>query len=100
MIGIVVAEAWCGVVCPLTVWENDLRKLAGQTVYHGGFIANLLHDALFFDAESWVFTLGYSLFGLAVIATFLLLPPRLPTWRQLSLDKSRQHTPQEGTKLH
>jgi polyferredoxin len=37
MIGIVVAEAWCGVVCPLTSWENKLRQLAGQAAYSGGF---------------------------------------------------------------
>ena len=78
MIGVVVVEAWCGIVCPLTTWENELRKLAGQTSYSGGFIANLLHDAMFFQAEPWVFTLCYSLFGLAVLATFLLAPPRLP----------------------
>ena len=78
MIGVVVLEAWCGMVCPLTTWEHELRKLAGQTSYSGGFIANVLHDAMFFQAEPWVFTLGYSLFGLAVLATFLLAPPRLP----------------------
>jgi polyferredoxin len=77
MIGIVVAEAWCGVVCPLTTWENDLRELAGQATYRGGFIANVLHDSLFFDADPWLFTLGYSLFGLMVLATFFLAPPRL-----------------------
>jgi len=80
MIGVVVAEAWCGVVCPLTTWENDLRKLAGQAAYSGGFIANLLHDAMFFEADPWVFTLCYSLFGLAVLVTFLFVPPQLPEW--------------------
>jgi polyferredoxin len=79
MIGVVVVEAWCGVVCPLTTWENKLRELAGQTAYSGGFIANILHDAIFFEADPWVFTLGYSLFGLAVLATFLFAPPRLPS---------------------
>lgn len=78
MIGVVVAEAWCGIVCPLTTWENELRRRAGQAGYRGGFIANLLHDAMFFEADPWVFTLGYSLFGLAVLATFFIAPPRLP----------------------
>jgi hypothetical protein len=32
---------------------------------------------LFFDAEPWVFTVCYTLFGLAVLATFVLAPPRL-----------------------
>lgn len=78
MIAIVVVEAWCGIVCPLTTWENALRKLAGQTTYRGGFIPNLLHDAMFFQAEPWVFTLCYSLFGLAVLAALFVAPPRLP----------------------
>ena len=81
MIAIVVAEAWCGVTCPLTTWEYELRQLAGQTVREGSFIANVLHDAMFFDAEPIVFTLGYSLFGLAVLSTFLFAPPRFPAFR-------------------
>jgi polyferredoxin len=76
MIVVVVAEAWCGVVCPLTTWENELRKLAGQVAYRGGFIANSLRDAMFFEADPRVFTLCYSLFGLVVLATFLFVPPR------------------------
>ena len=72
----VVAEAWLGIVCPLTIWEKQLRAKAGQTSYQGDFIANLVHDVLFFDAPNWVFTLCYSLFGLAVLATFVLAPPR------------------------
>lgn len=75
MIAIVVVEAWCGLVCPLTTWENKLRTLAGTYTYSDGFFARFLHDTLFFDAEPWVFTLGYSLFGLAVLATFLWVPP-------------------------
>lgn len=78
MILIVVGEAWLGIVCPLTTWENNLRQLSGQAAYSGGFIANLLHDAMFFEAEPWVFTLCYSLFGLAVLLTFIYAPPRRP----------------------
>lgn len=76
MILVVVAEAWCGITCPLTTWEKDLRRLAGQQTYGGDFIANFLHEALFFDAPDWVFTLCYTAFALLVGATFLLAPPR------------------------
>ena len=78
MIGIVVVEAWLGIVCPLTTWEKSLRQRAGQAAYQGDFLANLLHDAMFFDAPPWVFTVGYTLFGLAVLATFLWAPPQVP----------------------
>jgi hypothetical protein len=76
MITVVVAEAWCGAVCPLTRWENHFRTLAGEATYRGGFIANWLHEAIFFDAEPQVFTWAYSLFGLAVLAALIFIPPR------------------------
>ena len=72
----VVAEAWLGITCPLTVWEKNLRRLAGETTYRGDFIANLIHELLFYDAPPWVFTVAYSLFGLLALLTFLLAPPR------------------------
>jgi len=75
----VVAESLFGAKCPLTTWESDLRKLAGQTGYQGDFIAQWLHDLLFFEVKPWVFTVCYTLFGLAVLATFVLAPPR---WRK------------------
>lgn len=76
MIVVVVAEAWCGITCPLTTWEQNLRRLAGQQAYRGDFIANFLHEVLFFDAPDWVFTLCYTAFGLLIAATFILAPPR------------------------
>ena len=77
MIAIVVGEAWLGIVCPLTIWENNLRELSGDVTYSGGFIANVLHNAMFFDAEPWVFTLCYTLFAFVVLLTLLFAPPRL-----------------------
>ena len=76
MIAIVVLEAWLGIVCPLTTWEKYFREQSGQAVYKGSFLGNLLHDAIFFEAEPWVFTLGYSLFGFAVLAALYLVPPK------------------------
>ena len=76
---VVVAEALLGITCPLTIWEKALRARAGQSSYRGDFIANLIHELLFYDAPPWVFTVCYSLFGLLVLLTFLLAPPR---WRR------------------
>jgi hypothetical protein len=78
MIAAVVVEAWFGITCPLTTWEKQLRELSGQATYGGSFVANLLHDAMFFDGAPWVFTLGYTLFGAVVLLTFRFSPPRLP----------------------
>ena len=79
MIGIVVFEAWMGITCPLTTWENSFRRLAGEATYQGDFIANAVHDLLFFDLPPVAFTVIYSAFGLLVLLTFLVAPPRRPT---------------------
>jgi len=73
---VVVAEAVAGMTCPLTTWEHDLRALAGQATYAGDFIPNLVHDMLFYDAEGWIFTASYIAFGLLVVGTFIVAPPR------------------------
>jgi hypothetical protein len=78
MIIIVVAEAWAGITCPLTTWERKLRSLAGQQAYQGAFLANLVHDLLFYEAQPWVFTVIYTVFGTLVVGSFLLAPPHWP----------------------
>ena len=75
-IGVVVAEAWFGLVCPLTSLENWLRRHARASVYDGSFIEHWLQGLLYYDAPPWVFTVAYSLFGLAVAATWWAFPPR------------------------
>jgi hypothetical protein len=78
-IGIVVVEALFKIRCPLTVWESQLRVAGGQAGYSGDFIGYWAHRLIFYRAEPWVFTMIYILFGLAVLATFILAPPR--RWR-------------------
>lgn len=73
-------EAWLGIVCPLTTWEMWLRERAGQTVYEGDFIAFWLRKLLFFEAQPWVFIVAYSVFGLLVVLSWVLVRPQLP-WR-------------------
>ena len=77
-IGFVAFEAIWGVACPLTVWEDELRRSSGQTITEGTFIGRFLHDILFYDAESWIFTTCYVAFALLVLMSFVLAPPRRP----------------------
>ena len=76
-IAVVVAQAWCGAVCPLTSLEMSLRAKARAPTYSGSFIEHWLQRLLYFEAPAWVFTVGYSVFGLAVVATWWYFPPRL-----------------------
>lgn len=77
-IGVVTALTLAGMMCPLTVLENQLRRQAGQQSYPGDFIGYWAHRLIFFDAEPWVFTVAYTLFGLLVLGTFVFGPPHWP----------------------
>ena len=74
-IGIVVAQAWFGIACPLTTLENWLRAQANDVVYEASFIEHWVQRALYYDAPMWVFTLAYTLFGLCVVAAWWRYPP-------------------------
>lgn len=69
-IAVVVLQAWLDRLCPLTIWENELRRLAGQSAYSQTFIEHWLHEILFYQAPSWVFTAIYTGFGLLVLLTW------------------------------
>ena len=75
-IGIVVAEALAGIKCPLTVWEKQLRVMAGQASYAGDFLGHWAHQLIFYRADPRVYTALHVMFGMAVLAAFVLAPPR------------------------
>jgi hypothetical protein len=78
-IGFVVAEEFIGMTCPLTDWEKQLRTAAGQASYPGEFLGYWAHRLLFgIQPAPWVFTVVYIVFGLGVLAAFVLAPPRWP----------------------
>jgi len=75
-IGIVVLQSWVGVICPLTTWEMALRERAGDAVYSGSFISHWLESILYFQAPEWVFTVYYTAFAAAVVASWFWVRPR------------------------
>lgn len=78
LIGIVVLQAWLGVLCPLTVWEMTLREKAGGAAYDGSFIQHWLQSILYYSAPDWVFIVVYSVFGALVLASWIWVRPRRP----------------------
>jgi polyferredoxin len=72
----VTVQSWMGATCPLTVWEQLLRRQAGQTAYGESFIEHWLSRLIFFNAPAWVFVVAYSVFGALVLLTWWWIPPR------------------------
>ena len=75
-IGFVMAEAWFGLVCPLTDWENRLRVAAGGSAYAVPFFQHWVHEFLFYDFPGWVFTFAYTAFAILVLLAWLMVPPQ------------------------
>jgi len=74
-IAVVVAESWLGITCPLTSLESWLRSQAGSRGYSGSFIEYWIQQLLFYEAPSWVFATGYTVYGLLVAAAWWRFPP-------------------------
>jgi hypothetical protein len=77
-IGIVAVEAIQGWPCPLTVWEAQLREMAGQA-FNGSesFMGRLLHNVLFFEnVPQLVLNTGYVATMILVIQGLIMYPPR------------------------
>lgn len=72
----IAAQAWLGELCPLTVWEQDLRRLAGEATHGESFIAHWLGRLLYVEAPWWAFVLAYTLFAAHVAACWRWVPPR------------------------
>lgn len=81
MIAVVVAESLCGVLCPLTEWEDRLRELAGEANEPNSFVGRWVHQWLFVDLSSTTLAVCYCLFSLLVVAALVVAPPRWP-WRK------------------
>ncbi len=76
-VGLVAIEAALGIDCPLTVWEYDLRQLAGLPAEGSlSFVARLARLIIFYNFPDWVFTVTHIAFGLLVVLTFVLIPPQ------------------------
>lgn len=77
-IAVVVLQAWMGRLCPLTLWEQGLRRAAGQAYYEQTFIEHWIARYLYLDLPWWMFVAGYTLFAALVAWTWWQVPPGRP----------------------
>lgn len=80
LIAYIVVQTWLGRLCPLTVWEAELRRAAGQAHHDQSFIGYWLGELLFLDLPWWAFTVAYTAFGTLVVVSWVHHSPR---WKQL-----------------
>ncbi|HKL51189.1 MAG TPA: DUF2784 domain-containing protein [Wenzhouxiangellaceae bacterium] len=73
---VVMLQAWLGRLCPLTVWERELRRAAGQAFHEQSLIEHWVTRYLYLDLPWWGFVLAYTLFAALVVWTWWRLPPR------------------------
>ena len=72
----IAAQAWLGHLCPLTIWEQALRRQAGQPAYAESFVAHWLSRLIFFEAPWWAFVVAYTVFAALVIGCWWWVPPQ------------------------
>jgi hypothetical protein len=76
LMAFIALQAWLGRLCPLTLWEQALRKRAGQATYGESFMQHWLSRLIFFDAPWWSFVAAYTAFAALVVACWWWVRPR------------------------
>ena len=74
-VGVVVVQSWFGFICPLTTLENWLRGKGGEVVYDGTFVSHWMQTLLYYQAPGWVFSVGYTAFGVLVVLSWNFVRP-------------------------
>lgn len=68
----VAAESLAGMTCPLTVWEDALRRTGAQDA---SFVGRWVARLLYYDFPEWMFAAAYAVFALAVVLAWRVVPP-------------------------
>lgn len=84
VLAVIVLQAVAGRLCPLTVWEDELRSRAGaEARYAGSFVAYWLRELLYYDVDLRILAAIYCLFFAAVLATCRVVKIQPPArWRR------------------
>jgi hypothetical protein len=72
-IGCVALEGLLGIVCPLTRWEDALRRTSDV---QPSFVARWVSRLLYYELPEYLFTVAYVAWAAAALVTWWLAPPR------------------------
>jgi len=78
LIGIVIALSVLGYPCPLTVWEDHVRRMGGESSYYRDFMTYWISTFLYYDFEPWQCTIFYIAVGVFLLSLFYFVPPKSP----------------------
>jgi hypothetical protein len=70
-IGFVALEGVLGLTCPLTLWEDWLRRGGGES----SFVARWVQRLLYYDLPEWMFAVAYVVMAVLTIITWVLARP-------------------------
>lgn len=78
LMAFVLEETLMGRLCPLTIWEADLRRAAGAGGPGDGesFIAYWVGRILFSEYDETTYMVAYGLFFSAIVVTLIIVPIR------------------------
>ena len=78
-IGVVMLQAILGSICPLTIWEDNLRLLANEADrYEESFVQHWLQKILYYEISLETFAVIYTVFFVLVLLSFWIVRPNLP----------------------
>ncbi len=61
--------------CPITIWENKFRMLAGETVYKGSFIVHYIEKLVYPDVPPYIVEIPSILIGLITVIFYIFIFP-------------------------
>jgi hypothetical protein len=82
MIGIVVIETIFNIECPLTWLQGKLMSQAHLRNENMPFIAGIVNKLLYYNLPLWMFNASYIVFGILVLATWVIITPKLTRMRR------------------
>jgi hypothetical protein len=75
LVGTASTPLWPGGLCPLTIWEWQLRDSGGDIIKRQSFIIHWLHEMLYWDVDPIILSMISAIGAVLTVVIFILRPP-------------------------